>query len=74
MVSLGNQALILRARGEIDEAMRLYEEQEQICRDLGKKNGLLVSLGNQALILRARGELDEAMRLHKEKEPDLQRK
>ena len=65
---LGNQAGILQAQGELDEAMRLHKEEERICRGLGNKHGLSISLGNQAGILQARGELDEAMRLHKEQE------
>ncbi|PWR70429.1 hypothetical protein DK846_14800, partial [Methanospirillum lacunae] len=67
-ISLGNQALILSARGDLDGAMKLHKEQERICRDLGNVDGLQASLGNQALILSARGDLDGAMKLHKEKE------
>ena len=66
--SLGNQAVILKARGQLDEAMALHKEQERICRQLGNLDGLQASLGNQALILDDRGQLDEAMALHKEKE------
>ncbi len=65
---LGNQAHIFYACGELDEAMRLYKEQERMCRELGNKDGLSRSLAGQALILQDRGELDEAMRLHKEEE------
>jgi tetratricopeptide (TPR) repeat protein len=61
--SLGGQALILQARGELDAAMRLLKEKERICRELGDKNGLQASLGNQALILLARGEQDAAKKL-----------
>ena len=53
---------------ELNEAMKLYKEQEKISRELGDKAGLKASLGKQALILKDRGELDEAMRLYKEKE------
>jgi len=66
--SLGNQALILRDRGELDEAMALLKEQERICRELGDRGGLSRSLGNQAVILWDRGELDEAVALLKETE------
>ena len=66
--SLGNQALILKARGDLDGAMALHKEEERICRELGNKDGLQASLGNQALILKARGDLDGAMALHKEQE------
>src|ERR1019366_625362 len=66
--SLGNQALILKARGELDGAMALHKEEERICRELGNKDGLSKSLAGQASILKARGELDGAMALHKEEE------
>jgi hypothetical protein len=64
----GRQALILYARGELDGAMELHQEEERICRELGNKDGLQASLGNQALTLKARGDLDSAMVLHKEQE------
>jgi hypothetical protein len=46
--------------------MRLYKEQERICRELGNKYGLEISLGNQANILYDRGDLDGAMKLAQE--------
>jgi tetratricopeptide (TPR) repeat protein len=49
--SLGNQALILKARGELDGAMALHKEVERICRELGDKAGLATSLANQAALL-----------------------
>ena len=49
--ALGNQALILRARGDLDGAMALHQEQERLCRELGSKDGLARSLANQALLL-----------------------
>lgn len=48
--------------------MDLYKETEQICRELGNKDGLQTSLGNQAGILYDHGDLDGAMTLFKEKE------
>ncbi len=66
--TLGNQALILYARGDLDGAMALHKEQERICRQLGNLDGLQATLGNQALILEDRGDLDGAMALHKEEE------
>ena len=49
--SLGNQALILQARGDLDGAMALHKEEERICRELGDPAGLAISLINQAIIL-----------------------
>jgi tetratricopeptide (TPR) repeat protein len=66
--TLGDQANILYARGDLDEATALYKEQERICRQLGKLDGLQRTLGNQALILADRGDLDGAMVLLKEQE------
>jgi tetratricopeptide (TPR) repeat protein len=55
-------------RWDLDGAMALYKEQEEICRELGNKDGQQKSLGNQAPILKARGDLDGAMALYKEEE------
>jgi hypothetical protein len=48
---LGNQAPILRDRGDLDEAMTLHKEEERICRELGEVAGLVTSLGNQAVLM-----------------------
>ena len=48
--------------------MRLYKEQERICRKLGDKAVLQACLGNQGNIHKDRRELDKAMRLYREKE------
>jgi tetratricopeptide (TPR) repeat protein len=67
-VLLNNRALILKVRGDLDGAMTLHKEAEQIFRQLGNLNGLQGSLGNQALILKDRGDLDAAMALLKAQE------
>jgi tetratricopeptide (TPR) repeat protein len=66
--ALGNQAVLLKDRGDLDNAMALLKEAERICRRLGKKDGLLRTLGNQALILQSKGELEDAMALLLEQE------
>ena len=43
--------MILQAKGDLDGAMRLYEEQEAICRRLNNPNGLAISLVNQGELL-----------------------
>ncbi|PWR70188.1 hypothetical protein, partial [Methanospirillum lacunae] len=58
--SLGNQALILKARGDLDGAMKLHKEKERICRELGKVESLAISLANQSLILNQQGKTLEA--------------
>ena len=40
-VSLGNQAVILQATGDLDGAMRLHKEEEAICRRLNDPAGLV---------------------------------
>lgn len=67
-MSYGNQASILKTRGQLDEAMALLKKQEAICLELGNKHGLKSSYGDQAGILKAGGRLDEAMALHKKEE------
>jgi tetratricopeptide (TPR) repeat protein len=66
--SYGNQALILKAWGRLEEAMALLKKQEALCLELGTKDSLQRSYGNQALILKAWGRLEEAMALHKKEE------
>jgi tetratricopeptide (TPR) repeat protein len=66
--ALGNQAMILYSRGDLDDAMALLVEEQQICRELGNNEGLQRTLGNQALIVYARGDLDGALALLNETE------
>jgi tetratricopeptide (TPR) repeat protein len=64
----GNQALILRMWGRLDEAMKLRKEEEALCLELNLKDGLQASYGNQALILQDWDRLDKAMALLKKQE------
>ena len=66
--SLERQAAILFARCDLDGAMELYKQQEQICRELDDKDGLQTALGGQGLIHDARGDLYGAMKLLKQQE------
>jgi tetratricopeptide (TPR) repeat protein len=66
--ALGNQALILKARGDLDGAMRLHNEEEQICKELGDQNGLQACLGNKGLVLLQHNDFNGAMNLFKEQE------
>jgi ATP/maltotriose-dependent transcriptional regulator MalT len=60
-ISLGNQANILYARGDLDGAMKLLKEQERICRQLGNVTGLAISLVNQSTILANSGQAQEGL-------------
>lgn len=66
--ALINQANILFQQGQIEKALALDVEAEQISIKLGSKADLAVSLGNQALALKVLGRLDEALLLHKKEE------
>jgi len=60
----GNQALILRMWGQLEEALALHKKQEALCLELGNKDGLSKSYSGQALILSAWGRLEEALALY----------
>ena len=45
--SYGNQAIILRDSGRLDNAMALFQKQEAIARKLDDQNSLQLSYGNQ---------------------------
>jgi tetratricopeptide (TPR) repeat protein len=66
--SYGNQAVILKAWGQLEDAMALHKKEEALCLEMGNKDGLQRSYGNQAGILMAWGRLEEAMALHKKLE------
>ena len=66
-VARGSIADILRARGELDEALRIRtEEQLPVFQRLGDVREVAVTQSRIADILEARGELDEALALHEE--------
>ena len=48
----GNQALILKAWGKLDEAMALHKKQEALCVKLGNKSGLGYCYRNWGLLAR----------------------
>jgi tetratricopeptide (TPR) repeat protein len=54
--------------GELEMALRIVQQQEALCLELGDKDSLQRSYGHQAVILQAWGRLEEAMALHKKQE------
>jgi tetratricopeptide (TPR) repeat protein len=54
--------------GEYEIALRILQQQEALCLELGNKDSLQGTYGNQALILQDWGRLEEAMALHKKEE------
>jgi tetratricopeptide (TPR) repeat protein len=65
-VTMGKIADILQARGQLDEALRIYQENIPIREQLKDVRGKAVIQGKIADILQARGQLDEALRINKE--------
>jgi hypothetical protein len=53
--SYGNQALILRAWGRLEEALALHKRQEAMCLELGQKRDLAHCYWGWGLLERARG-------------------
>jgi tetratricopeptide (TPR) repeat protein len=64
----GEQAAILRSRGDLDKAMAVCKEEERISRRVGNLDVLQSALFGQALILRDRGDWDGALKLLTEQE------
>ena len=65
----GQIADILQARGELDEALRIrQQEQMPVYERLGDVRERAVTLGKIADILQARGELDEALRIRQQEQ------
>ena len=58
--------------GERGIALRIAQQGEALCLELGNKDGLQASYGNQALILRDWGRLEEAFALFKTQEALLE--
>ena len=58
-----------RVRGELNEALRIYEQEElPVYRRLGDVRSVAVTQGQIADILQARGELDEALRIREQEQ------
>ncbi len=65
---IGTRALVKTQKGEVELALELHQEEEELFRRLDECRGLAVSLGNQAVILKERGVLVYSMALLKEQE------
>ena len=67
--ALGQLADVLQARGELDEALRIRQQEElPVYERLGDVHSRAVTLGQLADVLQDRGELDEALRIRQEEE------
>ncbi|WP_028645235.1 tetratricopeptide repeat protein [Nocardioides sp. URHA0020] len=59
--AVGEQAMLVLARGDRDEAGRLLGMQEEVCRRTGDRVGLAACVGNQAILLQQLGDLTGAL-------------
>ena len=58
-----------RVRGELDEALRIYEQEElPVFQDLGDDLSVAITQSRIADILQARGQLDEALKIREQEE------
>jgi phosphopentomutase len=68
-VTMGKIADILQARGQLDEALKIRnEEQLPVYERLGDVHSRAVTMGKIADILQARGQLDKALKIRNEEE------
>ncbi len=67
-VTLGYLAFILQTRGDLLEALDLFKEQEELCRQINNRAGLADALGNQGVILQRRGLYNDALLKFSEQE------
>ncbi|MCB9567159.1 MAG: tetratricopeptide repeat protein [Myxococcales bacterium] len=66
---MGKIADILQARGQLDDALRIRQEEElPVYERLGDVRSRAVTMGKIADILTARGQLDDALRIRQEEE------
>ena len=61
-IHFGNIGLILKDRGDLDEALKHHRDALRIHRELGNKHGTAQDLGNIGVILKDRGDLDEGLK------------
>ena len=65
----GKIADILQARGQLDEALRIRQQEElPVYERLGEVREIAITKGKIADILQARGQLDEALRIRQQEE------
>ncbi|NQZ09540.1 MAG: AAA family ATPase, partial [Algicola sp.] len=67
-IALGNQALLIRDFGRLDDAMALHQNEEAIHELMGAQVSLAICYGNQATIHLYRGKFDKAMALRQKEE------
>ncbi|MBF0460202.1 MAG: tetratricopeptide repeat protein [Magnetococcales bacterium] len=65
-ITMSRIADVLQGQGQLDEALRIYEEQIPIFEKIGDTRERAIAMGGIAHVLQARGQLDEALRVYRE--------
>ena len=63
--SLNNIGLVLDRKGDLDGALRKYQESLKIEEEIGDKPGVAASLNNIGLVFDRKGDLDGALRKYR---------
>ena len=63
-ITLGDIARLLSDKGEVDQALKLHQQELAIYEVLGDKRSRAATLGDIARLLSAKGEVDQALKLH----------
>ena len=66
-IVLGDIARIKVDKGEVDEALKLHQEELTVYQALGDQRSRAVTLGGIARIKVSKGEVDEALKLHQDR-------
>jgi tetratricopeptide (TPR) repeat protein len=61
--ALGNIGLIYKAKGDLDQALKYYQEALEIDKEISFRQGEANQLGNIGLIYKAQGDLDQALNI-----------
>ena len=67
-ISYANQGLIYREWGQHEEALKMHEKEEELCRKAKFADGLIRSLGYQALALFEMKQYKKALKSFREQE------
>jgi len=60
-IAYGNMGLVAQTRGDLDGAMRYYEQSLELDKELGRKEGMASGYGNMGNVAQTRGDLDGAL-------------
>ena len=66
-VALGDIARIYADKGDVDQALKLHQEELEVYEQLGDKRSRAVTLGDIARIYADKGDVDQALKLHRER-------